>query len=474
VQPYLNPQQFRLYELIYNRFVASQMAPAIFAITNVEITADKGLFKTQGRIEKFDGYRKVLPPRGKQEDVTLPKLNEKQLLDQLDLTASQHFTQPPPRFNEASLVKALEKEGIGRPSTYAAIIAKIQDHGHVKLEHRKFFATEIGKKATDLLSAGFPKVINVSFTSHIEEELDDIENGKIQNIAVLNEFWSPFETALKSAKANVSHETGEMCPKCGQPLINRLSKTTGKGFVGCSGWKKDGTGCDYIKPGEGEPERPAAVDVGIPCPTCGKPMLKKMSRFGTEFLSCSAYKTDGTGCNTSGNLVEGKLQVTVEPSQHPCPKCGKMLLLRQGKNGPFLACPDNKKCKTIVDADEKGNPKKEPDLGINCEKCGSPMRIRTSFRGPFLSCSGYPKCRNAKSINAELREKLKDHLPAAPPKKEQPTIEVSEKCPECSSAMKVRFGRGKPFLGCSKYPKCKGTLPASQGVLDQIEKSKQQ
>ena len=473
VQPYLNPQQFRLYELIYNRFVASQMMPAIFAITNVEIEADKGLFKTQGKIEKFDGYRKVLPPRGKQEDVTLPFLSEKQKLDKLDLTASQHFTQPPPRFNEASLVKALEKEGIGRPSTYAAIIAKIQDHGHVKLEQRRFHATEIGKRATDLLSAGFPNVINVKFTSHIEEELDDIENAKIKGTDVLDEFWTPFNTALKDAKGKVNHDTGEMCPKCGKPLTERLSKTTGKGFVGCSGWKKDGTGCDYIKPGEGEAERPKAIDVGIPCPTCGKPLLQKMSRFGTTFLSCSGYKTDGSGCNTSGNLdAEGKLQLTVKPSTTPCPKCGKMLLLRQGKNGPFLACPDNKVCKTIVDADAEGNPKKDPDLGIVCEKCGSPMRIRTSFRGPFLSCSAYPKCRNAKSINAELKEKLKDFLPAAPPKKKEPDVEVSEMCPQCGGKMKVRMGRGKPFLGCANYPKCKGTMPCPPELLEKAAQAK--
>src|SRR5439155_10909901 len=192
---YLNPDQFRLYELIYRRFVASQMTPALFALTNVEVQATPrtkdegqrtkdepaaaddlvlrpssfGLFKAQGRILKFDGYRRVLPPAGRQEDKTLPPLSEGQALDKLGLVASQHFTQPPPRYNEASLVKMLEKEGIGRPSTYATIISTIQQRGYVKQEHRRFHATEVGKVVTDLLVKHFPEVMDLKFTSHIEE-----------------------------------------------------------------------------------------------------------------------------------------------------------------------------------------------------------------------------------------------------------------------------------------------------------------
>src|SRR5207248_10530871 len=152
--------QLKLYTLIYKRFVASQMKPAVFAVTNVEVSAAQGLFKAQGKIMKFDGYRRVLPPGGKQEDALLPSLREKQRLDLLDLSSTQHFTQPPPRFNEASLVKTLEKEGIGRPSTYAAIISKIQERGYVELKERRFHATEIGMTVTDKLIKHFPVVMD--------------------------------------------------------------------------------------------------------------------------------------------------------------------------------------------------------------------------------------------------------------------------------------------------------------------------
>ncbi|GIW81584.1 MAG: hypothetical protein KatS3mg105_3391 [Gemmatales bacterium] len=156
VAPYLPQDLLKLYTLIYNRFVASQMAPAVYAVTNVEVTADAGLFKAQGKVMKFDGYRRVLAPAGKQEDSLLPPLQEKQALDLLDLLPTQHFTQPPPRFNEASLVKALEKEGIGRPSTYATIISKIQERGYVEQKDRRFYATEIGKNGHRPSRRAFP------------------------------------------------------------------------------------------------------------------------------------------------------------------------------------------------------------------------------------------------------------------------------------------------------------------------------
>ena len=209
----------RVYTLIYNRFVASQMTPAVFAVTNVEVTAvsrdapverdaPTGLFKAQGRVMKFDGYRKVLAPIGKQEDATLPSLTEKQPLDRLGLTASQHFTQPPPRYNEASLIKALEKEGIGRPSTYASIIHKItsEERHYIEVKDRRFHATEIGKAVTDLLVQHFPRVMDLKFTSHMEEELDQIETRQCEYRQVLTEFWGPFSAALKEAEdADADH-----------------------------------------------------------------------------------------------------------------------------------------------------------------------------------------------------------------------------------------------------------------------------
>src|SRR5262249_46776507 len=173
--------------------------PAVFAVTNVEVLATpkestaRGLFKAQGKVMKFDGYRRVWTP-SRQEDTDLPALSAKQKLDRLDLTASQHYTQPPPRYNEASLIKALEKEGIGRPSTYATIMSKITDEerGYIEVIERRFHATAVGKIVTDLLVQYFPRVMDLKFTSHFEEELDEIEERKIKYEAVLDEFWGPF------------------------------------------------------------------------------------------------------------------------------------------------------------------------------------------------------------------------------------------------------------------------------------------
>ena len=231
VAKHLPQDQLRLYSLIYNRFVASQMNPAIFAITSVDVSAAQGVFKAQGKVMKFDGYRKVLPPGGKQEDALLPALTEQQVLDLLKLNATQHFTEPPSRFNEASLVRTLEKEGIGRPSTYASIISKIQDRNYVELKERRFYATQLGMTVTDLLIEHFPRIMDPKFTSHMEEELDDIETKKFQRNDVLNEFYVPFELALKEAEVKLAADA-EKCPECGKPLVERFSRF-GK-FFGCS------------------------------------------------------------------------------------------------------------------------------------------------------------------------------------------------------------------------------------------------
>jgi DNA topoisomerase I len=471
VQPFLDTDQHRLYTLIYNRFVASQMTPAVVAITNVEIKADQGIFKAKGQIEKFDGYRRVWPA-GKQEDVMLPALNDGQKLDKLGLSASQHFTQPPARFNEASLVKTLEKEGIGRPSTYATILSTITKKGYVESENRRFTATELGKTVTDLLVKGFPHEMDLKFTSHFEEELDEISTGALRSEDVLNEFWGRFSEDLKKADAELEkvkgRETGEPCPKCGRPLVEMYSAKSKGSFVGCSGWREKENPCSYIKPREGEQDLSA---IEAKCPTCGEPMVGRSSRWGT-FLSCTAYKADGSGCNTICNLAEdGQIVVSCKPTLYPCPSCGKNMLWRLGKKGPYFACPD-KGCNTILEADKTGERPLPPiDTGLKCEKCGSSMVVKKSWRGPFMSCSGYPKCRNAKSLTAELKEKLKDQLPAAPPKKELPAVEVKDMCPDCGSPMKLISARGRYFLGCTTWAKtkCKGSRQVSPELQKQID-----
>jgi DNA topoisomerase-1 len=460
----------RLYDLIYRRFVASQMTPAVWAVTNVDVRADRGLLKAQGKVLKFDGYRRVLVPRGKQEDATLPPLAEKQSLDLLGLEASRHMTQPPPRYNEASLVKALEKEGIGRPSTYATIIGKIQERNYVEQRDRKFFATELGMLVTDKLVKHFPDVMDLKFTSQIEEKLDQIEERKTEYHQVLDEFWRPFSKDLAEAMANMDAvkgvPTGEDCPECGKPLVTKFStKVKGNQFVGCSGYPE----CKYIKPREGEEARPAPVLTEHMCPTCGKPMLLREGQRG-PFLGCSGYPD----CKTTMNFdAEGKPVLSAKPTEHTCEKCGKPMVIREGRRGPFLACTGYPKCRNAKDVDAEGNPVKPIDTGIVCEKCGKPMLVRRGPRGPFLGCSGFPKCRSTKPMPEELKEQAKALMPARP-KKELPKVEVSETCPECGGPMALRETRrrgGGYFLGCTKYPKCKGTREAPPELLEQLQES---
>ncbi|HSQ56445.1 MAG TPA: topoisomerase DNA-binding C4 zinc finger domain-containing protein, partial [Gemmata sp.] len=418
-------------------------------------------------------------PVGKDEAVTLPYVKEADVLNRLDLFETQHFTQPPPRFSEASLVKALEKEGIGRPSTYASIIGTIQRRGYVTQERGRFFATEIGKVVTDLLVKHFPRIMDMKFTSHFEEELDEIETGKCHFRDVLDEFWEPFSGDLKKADTHMEsarHVTEEKCPKCGRGFLEkRYTAKTGTYFLGCTGWKDKENPCTYKRGSDGkEITGPQITD--IKCPACGKFMVKKEGRFGTYFTCEGAPE-----CPTTMNLgADGQPVVTALPTQHKCPKCEKHnLLLKKSKAGKdYVQCPDPK-CKFISDCDAEGKPVKPPETGINCEKCGQPMVIRTSWRGPFLSCTGYPKCRGTKSINAELREKLKDILPPMPERTEKkaaqdlPNVEVTETCPECDAPLKLmksRFGPGY-YLACTRYPKCKGKAKVSAELQRKIDEA---
>ena len=455
VAKFLPQEQLRLYTLIYNRFVACQMKPAIFAVTSVAVEAAKGVFRAQGKTLKFDGYRRVMAP-GKQEDVMLPPLTEQETLDLLKLDPTQHFTEPPPRYNEASLVKTLEKEGIGRPSTYASIISKIQDRAYVEQKERRFFATEIGMKVTDLLVEYFGNVMDLSFTRHMEEELDQIETRKYQRNDVLNEFWEPFAQDIKIAETKMLADA-EKCPECQAPLVERYSRF-GK-FFGCSRHPE----CKYIKKKGAEKGEAPKITEHL-CPECGKQMIQRMGRRG-PFLGCSGYPD----CKTTMNFdVEGKPVLASKPTEHNCDKCGKPMVLREGPRGPFLACTGYPKCRNAKDVDAQGNPVKPIETGLSCEKCGSPMVVKRGPRGPFLGCSAYPKCRSTKQMPDDLKEKLKDVLPPPPKKKEAPAIEVRESCPQCDAPMKLRPGRGGYFLGCSKYPKCKGTREASPELLEQI------
>ncbi len=466
VAPHLPPEQLKLYTLIYTRFVACQMNPAIFAVTNIEVTAAKGTLKSQGKILNFDGYRKIYVQSSKQEDVLLPSMKELDPLNLFKLKPTQHFTEPPARYNEASLVKTLEKEGIGRPSTYASIISKIQDRGYVDLRERRFFATETGMKVTDMLVQHFPKVMDLNFTRSMEEELDQIETKKFERNHVLNDFWMPFSEELKKAELEML-KNAEKCPLCGKALEERFSKF-GK-FFGCSGYK-DEPKCTYIKKKTVEGQAPGEVPAptGINCPNCNKEMIKRMGKTG-PFLGCSGYPE----CKTTMNFdAEGKAVVTNKATEYSCEKCQSPMVQRQGPRGPFLGCSAYPKCKSLVEIDTEGKPIKPIETGVNCEKCNSPMHVKRGPRGPFLGCSGYPNCRSTKPMNDELKEKLKDVLANAPQKKKAETIDAPAdiKCPDCEGPMKLRPGRwGKYFFGCNNYPTCKGTRQAPPELIELLQ-----
>ena len=478
VQPHLAPPQYRLYKLIYDRFVASQMMPAVFAVTSVEIEAGQGIFKANGRIEKFDGYRKVMPVIGR-EDVTLPPLREAQTLAKLSLASSQHFTQPPPRYNEASLVKKLEEEGIGRPSTYSSIIQTIQKRGYVEQDARRFKATELGKVATDFLVKGFPKVVDVKFTSQIEAELDQVEMGQAEANTILTDFWQNFSTALTHAKDHMPAakgvETGEMCPKCGRPLVEQYSAKTKSKFIGCSGYRDKENKCDYIKPREGQPEPAAPVLTDFACPRCGKPFMQLTGRNGVYF-KCSG----APGCKTVANPdAEGKPIVSAMETEHTCGKCGAPMVLRNFKGKFFMGCSAYPKCKNTIQCDAEGKPIEPVVTGEVCEKCNAPMDLK-NYRGRFfLGCSAYPKCRSTKPLTEELKEKLKDQIAASKPAaktaaKAGPEIEITELCPLCEAPMKLARGPRGFFLGCTAWAKtkCKGTrkiTPELQAKIDAVK-----
>jgi DNA topoisomerase I len=453
VAKHLPHEQLKLYTLIYQRFVACQMKPAIFAVTNVEVTAAKGIFKAQGKTLKFDGYRKVYVQSSKQEDVILPTMKETDPLNLLKLKPTQHFTEPPPRFNEASLVKTLEKEGIGRPSTYASIIGKIQERLYVEVKDRRFYATPLGMKVTDLLVLHFPKVMDLEFTRNMEEELDHIEDKKYERNQVLQDFYDPFNESFKVAESEML-KNAEKCPLDGGVLSERFSKF-GK-FFGCSNYPE----CKYIKKKtvEGQAPGEAPAPTGINCPTCGKEMVRRPGKRG-EFLACSGYPD----CKTTMNFdAEGKPVLSSQATEYKCEKCGSPMVLRQGPRGPFLGCSGYPKCKNIVNVDAEGKPIKPIETGVVCDKCGSAMAVKRSFRGSFLGCSNYPNCRSTKPIPEGLKEKLKA-LDDATPKKKTVAVDAPPdvKCPECDGPMKLRPGRwGKFFYGCANYPKCKGTMKA--------------
>jgi DNA topoisomerase-1 len=460
---HLHHDQFRLYQLIYARFLASQMTPAVFTVTDVAIAAGAGIFKAQGKVLKFDGHRRVWPPGGKSEDELLPVLSVGQVLDLVALEATQHFTQPPPRYSEAALIKALEKEAIGRPSTYAPIIQTIQDRGYVEHKERRFHATELGIVVTDFLVQHFPKILDLKFTAHMEGELDDIATAKEDLVKVLDEFYYPFQDALKTAESRserVQIPTSETCHVCGAPMLLKFGRT-GQ-FLGCSKYPE----CKATRPVGGAP-RAEAVESQHACPKCAKPLLIRENKRGEKFYSCSGFPD----CKESFNIdAEGNPVPSVVETEYTCEKCGRPMALRQGTRGVFLGCTGYPKCRNALPVDEHLKPVPPVKIEVACSKCGAPMAVRRGRRGSFLGCTAYPKCRGTAPLPEDLKDQLAEQ--AGPSATEAAAglkaIPIEETCEECGSPMVARRSRRGYFLGCSTYPKCKGTRQPDEATLARI------
>jgi len=376
----LDKGQLALYRLIWQRTVASQMAEARFDQVSVDIEAvagdDRYLLRATGQTLKFDGFRRVYfegrdDAADEDAESALPRLTAEQVLRLLEVLPEQHFTQPPPRFTEASLVKTLEELGIGRPSTYASIISTLQDRGYVRLEERRFFPEDVGEVVTDLLKEFFPDIVDVNFTAKMEEDLDEIAEGTLRWVQVLDEFYGPFERLLEKNEGEIQRfeevldETCPLCPKEGREpgqLVVKLGRY-GK-FIGCSNWPD----CSYIRNLDGQ-ERKEPEVLEETCPECGKPLAKKWGRFG-PFIGCTGYPE----CR----YIKREEQKTGVK----CPKCGQGDLVvkraRRGKRGSlFYGCNRYPECDFTVGQ----RPVPDP-----CPSCGSLMVQQKDDTTKCTSC----------------------------------------------------------------------------------------
>jgi DNA topoisomerase-1 len=490
VRSALTADQYKLYELIWKRFVACQMAPAQWDSTSVSLTCPTPLgvarFAGSGRKLVFDGFLKVAGVSS--EDQLLPTLERGQTAGWLSLEPRQQFTSPPPRYTEASLVRTLEAEGIGRPSTYATIIDTIQSRGYVEQEDRKFAPTALGELVTDKLVQHFPKIMDVKFTSFMEGELDKIEEAHLDWVQVLHEFYDPFRELLSQAADAMetarSQPSEHACPLCQSPMVYRWSKT-GR-FLACSRYPRCKGTLNVDR--EGQPVRPETSEQR--CELCGRPMLVRQSRTG-HFLGCSGYPEcrNTIPCNDQGEPLR---LVKEEELQRACDACGggTLIVKRKGRRA-FLACNRYPQCKNTqplpedVRLEKRALPPPEP-AGINCDKCGRPMVLRSGRRGKFVACSGFPKCRQTMPLeklpSAQAGAANAGPYPApaeagncagtdggpdnGPPpgfaltRTGRPVVEVLPEpgqlhCPECGAAMELKRGRFGPFFSCSSFPRCK-------------------
>jgi DNA topoisomerase I len=416
VRKYLEDDLFKLYQLIWQRFVASQMLPAIFDQTTIDITVGDYTFRANGSVQKFDGYLRVyqtpaaIADREDDEKAdegegnALPRVTEGQILRLDKIRPDQHFTEPPPRYNDATLVKDLEEKGIGRPSTYASIISTLVDREYVKKDQGRFTPTMLGERVSVLLIRSFEDIFDVTFTARLEDELDEIEEGKLGWRAAVGEFWDKFVIDLDKAdgemlsyKAGIP--TGKKCEKCGEgELLERISRHGF--FLGCSRYPD----CEFIE--DLSPEVPPGDENKIEyCDNCGKEMAIKRGRFGV-FLACTGYPD----CKTTRRLVEGTriARQPDEPLDEKCTLCDSGLVKKHGRFGEFIGCSNYPKCKYT----------RPITMGIKCPKCNEGEFVRRGSAGKggrgrprvFYGCSRYPDC-----------DFTTPHMP------------IAEPCPKCGA-----------------------------------------
>jgi DNA topoisomerase-1 len=416
VRKYLDDDVFKLYQLIWQRFVASQMLPAVFDQTTIDISAGDYAFRATGSVQKFDGYLRVyqLPVAAADredderddegEGKALPRVEEGQVLRLDQIRPDQHFTEPPPRYTEATLVKDLEEKGIGRPSTYASIISTIVEREYVRKDQGRFTPTMLGERVSVLLVKSFDDVFDVTFTARLEEELDEIEEGKLPWRDAVREFWEKFVVDLaKAGDEMISYKagipTGKTCEKCGQgELLERISRHGF--FLGCSRYPD----CDFIQDMAPELNDDAESKTEY-CENCGKEMLLKRGRFGA-FLACSGYPD----CKTTRRLVAGTriAHQPDEPLDEKCTVCGNGLVKKHGRFGEFIGCSGYPKCKYT----------RPITMGIKCPKCNEGEFVKRGSAGKggrgrprvFYGCSRYPDC-----------DFTTPHMP------------IAEPCPKCGA-----------------------------------------
>lgn len=373
VKQYLTRDQFVLYRLIWNRFVACQMASAKYDQTSIDIENGDLIFRASGSIMTFAGHLKIYEEttKGENDGKTLPPIKEGEVLECHEIKSTQHFTQPPPRFTEATLVKELEEKGIGRPSTYASIISTIQSKGYTeKNKSQRFQPTELGAVVTGLLIESFPRILDAGFTARMEEQLDGIEEGNLNWIEVLKDFYTPFSETLEEAKTgmrNIKRETVETdvkCGECGKPMVIKWGKNGY--FLACSGYPECRSTCEFERTEDGT-IKPVVEEIEVAgvCDKCGGDMVVKSGRYG-RFLACSNYPE----CKNTKGIAVGV----------PCPKCGKDIVEKKSRRGKqFFGCSGYPECKFAL---------WDRPVAIACKACETPYLLEKSRRsGTFLQCN---------------------------------------------------------------------------------------